>query len=1409
VIRNISVVLSANSTSFVAQMRTASMAVSQFGDEAWDTATRTDTASRKTLDTVGKLSLALSAGLAVALGASVVVAAQFEKEMRNVASISPTVQKNFDSISDSLVDMSRQMPQSAKVLAQGLYDITSSGFDGAEAMTILKSSAIAASAGLTDTATSARAITAVLNAYGMEATEAGYVSDVLFGTVVKGVINFEDLAGVIGDTVGSAAAAGIEIDELGAAVATMTLSGISAAEAGTSLNRVMQSFIDPSETMIAHLKQQGYESGVAALESLGLQGAMEMLRVTTGGNVEVLTKLFPESRAARGALALMADSGQVAADVFGTLTDKTQVLGMTQAAYNIQSQSFSFQLEVAKNNVAGLAIDVGQKLLPALTSLIQTITGAFIAFSELPGPIKTVAAVLAGVVAVATAVGGAFLLLAPRIAAAQTVMASMASSSPMLASGLGMVTTAAGVLGAGLALLTVYLAINGKEKQKLAEISGNLVTALKAEASGTKGATDAAIAQELARKGLIAMAEKYGIALRDLIPAIRGDAEALERVRESSTATGDAKFKLTAGLAQVAEGFRKATSEVEAEEEALRAANPQLDEQRAKLAEVERILGPVADGLGKTAGKVKELDEIQKTYNDSMKEFADGGSVYKSVLSELQDAQQSENDAAIKGIDQRIAAIRSQKDLSEEAKDSQIAGLEEQKAALQDFTASAEISLSAYNEGLQKQIDAAKEWSANYVQIYREFGPQVATILASMGEEGRIIAAKMTEDITGEGKKTAELLPQLYGQAAIGATTQLFDGLTPSAPNTRKQVQDVSNAVTEVLSPLPGWTGDMARTLTNYLATQLDPAIPKTGQQARDTSEAFKASISLLPGWTRETADALVTLLAAGLDPMIGKTGQTAEETAEALRSRLATLPGFSQRAGSDTTDQWLVALGRGTGGTGAETAGWARALISVLNEILRGIGAEVIPENTGGAQRYAEGGIRERHEAQIAPAGAMRLWAEPETGGEAYIPLAEAKKHKSIPILRQVAEHFGMALHEYAYGGAVDDLGVPLPPTADGWGHMLGRTNADSDRFTYEKARAWVEEEKRKAAEKAAQGGGQPYSGGSIGSGWQQITGYLDSVGQAYTITSTYRAGDPGFHGRGKAVDMVGDMAAIFNTLAAGNPVPGINELFYDPMGYFYDEGARASGAIGGHDDHVHAATFDKGGILWPGYTLAFNGTGRPERVLANANGSISRSIVNTGQMSTSTQSTGATGAVRNVTNITSRPGAAGSSTPTSTYISTAPSSGSTYTAPSGNPGPYVYPAGNGLPGNMSIGPIGFGGSMFGPPGPFPGSNWAARTAYRLRTGDMSVEDENVNAYPDAWEPNGPPGAQMGIGGGSTSVDNSVNLNLHVDSDIHVAANADVDRVGILVRENTAKALQQFIDQLSRQLGKKVRVRI
>jgi hypothetical protein len=69
--------------------------------------------------------------------------------------------------------------------------------------------------------------------------------------------------------------------------------------------------------------------------------------------------------------------------------------------------------------------------------------------------------------------------------------------------------------------------------------------------------------------------------------------------------------------------------------------------------------------------------------------------------------------------------------------------------------------------------------------------------------------------------------------------------------------------------------------------------------------------------------------------------------------------------------------------------------------------------------ESYAAGGIRaaesfangsENHVAQISPAGGRtRIWAEPETGGEAYIPLSASKRSRSMQILGNVMDRFGI----------------------------------------------------------------------------------------------------------------------------------------------------------------------------------------------------------------------------------------------------------------------------------------------------------------------------------------------------------------------------------------------------------------
>ena len=97
----------------------------------------------------------------------------------------------------------------------------------------------------------------------------------------------------------------------------------------------------------------------------------------------------------------------------------------------------------------------------------------------------------------------------------------------------------------------------------------------------------------------------------------------------------------------------------------------------------------------------------------------------------------------------------------------------------------------------------------------------------------------------------------------------------------------------------------------------------------------------------------------------------------------------------------------------------------------------------------HANGSVSEHHVAQIARAGEYRVWAEPETEGEGYVPLARSKRARSEVIMGELADRMGgrfipASAMPYADGSApvgarhadgrggmhVDRIDVNLPAT-------------------------------------------------------------------------------------------------------------------------------------------------------------------------------------------------------------------------------------------------------------------------------------------------------------------------------------------------------------------------------------------
>jgi len=125
--------------------------------------------------------------------------------------------------------------------------------------------------------------------------------------------------------------------------------------------------------------------------------------------------------------------------------------------------------------------------------------------------------------------------------------------------------------------------------------------------------------------------------------------------------------------------------------------------------------------------------------------------------------------------------------------------------------------------------------------------------------------------------------------------------------------------------------------------------------------------------------------------------------------------------------DAVIAASDYGTGAqvnAGLDYAARARTayidvMVSTYNRIINEGGGSMYNWADGGVvEYYAGGGMRENHVAQFAPAGAWRVWAEPETGGEAYIPLHPGKRNRSLEVWKETGKRLGV--QGFAEGGMV-----------------------------------------------------------------------------------------------------------------------------------------------------------------------------------------------------------------------------------------------------------------------------------------------------------------------------------------------------------------------------------------------------
>ena len=349
---------------------------------------RITTAGDKMASAGGKLTRAVTLpvlGVGIAAGK---VAVDFDKSMRNVNSIAQLPEPQLERLEGKVLDLGGKTAQAPRTLAEGLYDLVSSGFDADESMGILGKSARAATAGLTTTEVSTAAVAAELNAYHLPARKAGEISDQLFETVNRGVITFEELATNIGDVLPFASSLDIGMEQVGASISTMTKEGIQAPETMTRVKNVMVAMLKPGKDLSKAIKETGAESGEALVKQKGFQGGLEALVGTTDGTKQAISTLFPNIRALGGVLALTGKNSKTAREDLAAFGDTS---GATSKALKEQSKSVAYEVNELKAELEATAIEAAPPFLEAGKEIIGTLGGMAGAFKDLSPSTKTTA----------------------------------------------------------------------------------------------------------------------------------------------------------------------------------------------------------------------------------------------------------------------------------------------------------------------------------------------------------------------------------------------------------------------------------------------------------------------------------------------------------------------------------------------------------------------------------------------------------------------------------------------------------------------------------------------------------------------------------------------------------------------------------------------------------------------------------------------------------------------------------------------------------------------------------------------------------------------------------------------------------------------------------------------------------
>jgi TP901 family phage tail tape measure protein len=310
-----------------------------------------------------------------------------------------TLGVNSEELTNKLRDLSQELGASVSVneLLKASYDVLSSGFtSSADATNILRASALGAQGGFAELGDVVKAVSGIINAYGLSSGQATKIVDGFLQTQNDGVITVRQYAAEIGNIASIAAAGGVGLDQLNAAIATATLRGVPVAQTFTGLRQALASIIKPSQQASELSTSLGLQFNVAALRSKGLAAVLADLQQKTGGSADKIAVLLGSVEAQAAIQPLLNDNLVKYNELLGR---QAQSAGAASSASQINADTVTGNLKRIQNAFSNLATTLDTTLNPVFAALATNTNQALGALTKILSLVPKQAGTLNGAIA--------------------------------------------------------------------------------------------------------------------------------------------------------------------------------------------------------------------------------------------------------------------------------------------------------------------------------------------------------------------------------------------------------------------------------------------------------------------------------------------------------------------------------------------------------------------------------------------------------------------------------------------------------------------------------------------------------------------------------------------------------------------------------------------------------------------------------------------------------------------------------------------------------------------------------------------------------------------------------------------------------------------------------------------------